>query len=132
MRSCNTAMNGRSQLRGAFPEHACTHIRAVDRTVYGPRGGVEGAGRWAPARGVAAGTAAAVLRSGGCLVALLGAVDGGASDTEQVGQFGGAVLTGVQQADQMCFLPGLSLGCLPRSRPLAFAPSSLLGCAAGP
>ena len=68
------------------------------------------------------GTASAVLRSGGCLVALLGAVDGGASDTEQVGQFGAAVLTGLEQADQMCFLPGgLRLGCLPRSRPLAFA-----------
>jgi hypothetical protein len=42
------------------------------------------------------GTASAVLRSGGCLVALLGAVDGGASDTEQVGEFGGAVLTGLR------------------------------------
>jgi len=45
-------------------------------------------------------------------VALLGAVDGGASDTEQVGEFGGAVLTGLQQADQMCFLPGVELGLL--------------------
>ena len=36
-------------------------------------------------------------------MALLGAVDGGASDPEQVGQFGGAVLTGLEQADQMCF-----------------------------
>jgi hypothetical protein len=58
------------------------------------------------------GTAAAVSRSGGCLVALLGAVDGGASDTEQVGQFGGAVLTGLEQADQMCFLSGVELGLL--------------------
>ena len=58
------------------------------------------------------GTAPAVSRSGGCLVALLSAVDGGASDTEQVGQFGGAVLTGLQQADQMCFLPGVELGLL--------------------
>ena len=58
------------------------------------------------------GTASTVSRSGGCLVALLGAVDGGASDTEQVGQFGGAVLTGLEQADQMCFLPGIELGLL--------------------
>src|SRR5258707_4561424 len=58
------------------------------------------------------GTVPVVLRSGGCLVALLGAVDGGASDTEQVGEFGGAVLTGLQQADQMCFLPGGELGLL--------------------
>jgi hypothetical protein len=67
------------------------------------------------------GMASAVLPSGGGLLALLGAVDGGASDTEQVGEFGGAVLTGLEQADQMCFLPGVSLGCLPRSRPLALA-----------
>ena len=67
-------------------------------------------------------------RSGACLVALLGAVDGGASDTEQVGQFGGAVHTGLEQADQSASYRGLSLGyrglslgCLPRSRPLAFA-----------
>ena len=52
------------------------------------------------------GTAAAVSPSSGCPVALLGAVDGGARDTEQVGQFGGAVLTGLEQPDQMCFLPG--------------------------
>jgi hypothetical protein len=58
------------------------------------------------------GTAFAVSRSGACLVALLGAVDGGASDTEQVGEFGGAVLTGLEQADQMCFLPGVELGLL--------------------
>ena len=58
------------------------------------------------------GTASAVSPSGGCPVALLGAVDGGASDTEQVGQFGGAVLTGLEQADQMCFLPGVELGLL--------------------
>ena len=48
-----------------------------------------------------AGRASAVSPSGGCPVALLGAVVGGASDTEQVGQFGGAVLTGLEQADQM-------------------------------
>src|SRR4029077_4024916 len=78
----------------------------------GPRGGVEGAGPWVPPGWRFCGTASAVLRSGGCLVALLGAVDGGASDTEQVGQFGGAVLTGLQQADQMCFLPGIELGLL--------------------
>ena len=53
-----------------------------------------------------------VSRSGGCLVALLGAVDGAASDTEQVSEFGGAVLTGLEQADQMCFLPGVELGLL--------------------
>src|SRR6476619_1614725 len=58
------------------------------------------------------GTAPAVSRSSGCLVALLGAVDGGASDTEQVGQFGGAVLTGLEQPDQMCFLSGVELGLL--------------------
>jgi len=58
------------------------------------------------------GTAFAVSQSGCCLVALLGAVDGGASDTEQVGEFGGAVLTGLEQADQMCFLPGVELGLL--------------------
>ena len=58
------------------------------------------------------GTASAVSPSGGCLVALLGAVDGGASDAEQVGEFGGAVLTGLEQADQMCFLPGVELGLL--------------------
>ena len=40
------------------------------------------------------GTASTVSRSGGCLVALLGAVDGGASDAEQVGEFSGAALTG--------------------------------------
>jgi hypothetical protein len=54
----------------------------------------------------------AFCRQGGCQVTLLGAVDGGASDTEQVGQFGGAVLTGLEQADQMCFLPGVELGLL--------------------
>ena len=62
-----------------------------------------------------------VSRSGGCLVALLGAVDGGASDTEQVGEFGGAVLTGLEQADQMCFLPGIELGPLAAEPTLAFA-----------
>jgi len=51
------------------------------------------------------GTASAVSPSGGCLVALLGAVDGGASDTEQVSEFGGTVLTCLEQADQM--LPGV-------------------------
>ena len=35
-----------------------------------------------------------------------------ASDTEQVGQFGGAVLTGLEQADQMCFLPRVKPGLL--------------------
>ena len=58
------------------------------------------------------GTTSAVSPSGGGLVALLGAVDGGASDTEQVGEFGGAVFTGLEQADQMCFLPGVELGLL--------------------
>ena len=71
-------------------------------------------------------TAAAVSRSGGCLVALLGAVDGGASDTEQVGEFGGAVFTGLEQADQMCFLSGDQLGLFAAEPPLG-----LLGCAAG-
>ena len=61
--------------------------------------------------------APAVSWSGGCLVALLGAVDGGATDTEQVGEFGGAVLTGLEQADQMCFLSGVELG------PLAAQPT---------
>ena len=45
-------------------------------------------------------------------MALLGAVDGGASDNEQVGEFGGAVLPGLEQADQMRFLPGVELGLL--------------------
>src|SRR6478752_2753606 len=77
--------------------------QSLTGTVYGPRGGVGDAGPGAPGTGVCAGRLPAVLRSGGGLVALLGAVDGGASDPEQVGQFGGAVLTGLEQADQMCF-----------------------------
>jgi len=49
---------------------------------------------------------------GGCSVALLGAVDGGAPDTEEVGELGGAVVPCLKQADQVCLLPGVELGLL--------------------
>jgi hypothetical protein len=41
-----------------------------------------------------------------------GAVDGRAADAEQVGDFGGAVLTAVHRGDQMCFLAAVELGLL--------------------
>ena len=49
------------------------------------------------------------------------AVDSGAADAAQVGDLGGAVLATVDQRDQVRFLATVSLGCLPRSRPLALA-----------
>jgi hypothetical protein len=54
-------------------------------------------------------------------VALQGAVDDGASDAEEVGQFGGAVSALPQEVHQVASWRGLSLGCLPRSSPLALA-----------
>ena len=50
-----------------------------------------------------------------------GAVDSGAPDSEELGDLCGAVLAAVHEGNQVGFLFRLSLGCLPRSRPLAFA-----------
>ncbi len=54
---------------------------------------------------------------GSGLVALDGAVDGGAGDADEVAEFGGAVLAGIVQGDQMCFLPGVELGLLATKPP---------------
>ena len=43
---------------------------------------------------------------------LQGAVDGGAADAEEVGEFGCAVLAGLEQRDKVSFLPGVELGLL--------------------
>lgn len=50
-----------------------------------------------------------------------GAVDRGSSDAEEFGEFGLGIWAEVVQFKQMFGLVGLSFGCLPRSRPLAFA-----------
>src|SRR5664279_1512616 len=46
-------------------------------------------------------------------------VHGGPCDAEQITELGGAVLTGFQQRDQVCFLTGIEFGLL--------APQSTLG-----
>ena len=50
-----------------------------------------------------------------------GALDRRAADTEELGDLEGAVLAAVYQQDEVSFLTGLSLGCLPRRRPLVLA-----------
>jgi hypothetical protein len=48
-------------------------------------------------------------------------VHGGACDAEQVAEFGGAVFARLRNPTRCASWRGLSLGCLPRNRPLAFA-----------
>lgn len=52
---------------------------------------------------------------------LYGAVDGGARDGEQLGELGAGVLPARQSSTGCASCAGLSLGCLPRKRPLALA-----------
>jgi hypothetical protein len=58
-----------------------------------------------------------VCRSAGS-VALQGAIDGGASDAEQIGQFGGAVLALPEEAHQVGVLTRIELGLLAAQLPL--------------
>jgi hypothetical protein len=57
-----------------------------------------------------------------------GAVHGGPCDAEQVAEFGGAVLTGFRQGDQVCFLARVELGLLAPQPTLGLGDShALLG-----
>ena len=56
-----------------------------------------------------------------CDVALDGSVHGRAGDPEQDAELRNAVLAGAMKSDQVGLLATLTLGCLPRKRPLAFA-----------
>jgi hypothetical protein len=62
-------------------------------------------------------------------VALDGSVDGGPSDAEQVSEFGGAVLAGIVESDEVGFLAGVELGLFAAQAALGLGDLHPLACA---